>query len=198
MENNFDIKEYALREVNAIENVNSKLITFTDLKNKLETNLSKTDYFTLDNSINILSNTMEGIKYYLGHGLGDEIGEKHIKLYGLMTALKMQYDVILELYDNLDLNYYDGNSNIGFAKSSVMFYNFIQYPFGWEKNRNGYLLSKYSIDDYKFAYAFFNTRKEDKEKEDIEYYRKTAINHLEELNDCLGEIIKMYQNGKGE
>ena len=62
-----------------------------------------------------LEDTMSAVDYYFNYGIGNEIGERYIKLYGLLQSIQVQQDAIRELYKVFG-HIYNFSNNIVYTK----------------------------------------------------------------------------------
>ena len=142
---------------------------------------------------------MEGIKEYLLNKLGsskyDDFGKQYLKLLGLLNCVKLQQLAISEL---LNLHSIKHDYKHDFTTLNYIISNVCNHTI---KNKNEILINstlRNQFDDGNIMVQTYNPKTYKYSATTRLDYYKMIMEHLEELNDCLDEIIKMYPQVKAE
>ena len=167
-----------------LEQLRNELVEYT--KQYIKYSRDKFNIFCV--CMDTLEDTMSAIEYYFNYGIGSEIGERYIKLYGLLQSIQVQQDAIRELYKIFGniYNFSNDTKSIRAIRNEV-----IGHPMDCRHGEYVTFLSRLSINDESFQIIQYNKSlcKDDYRK--IEY-RELIINHLDELDKCIQEIISFH------
>ena len=140
-------------------------------------------------SMNILGDTCLALEYYEASGIGDDYGEKYLKLYGVLQAIILQQDSICQIYRIFLGSVLQPGSDPAWKRIRNLRNLTVRHPV--EKNdKNGNkrcFISRVSIENDSFQVMIWNKDKEQKEFEDInlttlyEEYKTGTVEYLKSI-----------------
>lgn len=154
------------------------------------------EWYTLCVAMNTLGDTCLSLEYYEASGIGDEYGEKYLKLYGLLQAIFLQQDSIRQIYRIFLGNNLQPDSDSAWIIIRDLRNLTIGHPIE-KKCKTGTkrcFISRVTIRGDGFQLMVWNKDKEQKEFEKVdlkalyEKYKTEAVKHLK--NICQAQIIK--------
>jgi len=178
-------------KVEIIESINKQI---EQLRQELEDytkqykNYSRNNFNIFCVCMDTLEDTMSAIEYYFKFGVGSGIGERYIKLYGLLQSVQVQQDAIRELYKVFGYKYnFSKNCNsIRAIRNAV-----IGHPIDSRHGECVTFLSRCSINNEKFDIIQYDKTLNKDDYKEINY-RELIINYLNELDMCIQEIISFH------
>ena len=144
------------------------------------------------------------MEYYEDAGIGDETGEKYLKLYGLLQAIFLQQDSIRQLYQIFLVKGKDLSPNSDSAWMKIRDLRNLTVGHPIEKRDKSKtkrcFISRVTVDSDGFQLIIWNKDKGQDEFEDVdlkslyEMYKSEAINHLESIYQLQIEKWDALQN----
>lgn len=179
-----------------IENTLQLITVFRENVNKhqnklLDNFLNKHQLNILCSSMDIIEDSILAIKYYIKNGLGKEVGEKYLKLYGLLQSVIIQQDAIEEMYKLVGIT--NPSKKEGFSQIRQVRIRIAGHP---SSSGHGFFcsfLSRCSFDDKELTLITYNVQQD---KDGVEYINisKLLEEHFTEINEKLDELIKIYDS----
>lgn len=171
-----------------------------NLKEKLrEILIEKTDeYYKADkvkfnifcSCMDVIDDTMLAISNYIEKGLGADEAERYLKLYGLLQAVIIQQDSIIELYKLLKITYAlkDGFKNIRRIRIIAG-----GHPTNFSRGEFCTFISRVTITNTTFEICCYDKKNEVNSHEKINL-RESLNEHLSEFKDCLEDLIAIFED----
>ena len=154
------------------------------------------EWYTLCVAMDTLGDTCLSLEYYEAYGIGDEYGEKYLKLYGLLQSIFLQQDSIRQIYQIFLRRKLSPKPDSTWTKIRDHRNLIVGHPV--EKKHNGEtkrcFISRVTIQNNGFQLMIWNKEKEQKEFENVNLktlYKKYKTETVEYLNSIYkAQIIK--------
>jgi hypothetical protein len=177
-----------MRRISALEQQIRNYVNDTNLYKRCF-NGHLDEWNTLCVAMDTIGDTCLSLEYYEASGIGNEHGEKYLKLYGLLQAIFLQQDSIRQIYriflgSNLKLESDSAWMRIRNLRNMTVGHP-IERKHKTETKR--YFISRVTIHSDGFQLIIWDKDKEQKEFEDVslkplyEEYKTEAAKHLESI-----------------
>ena len=140
-------------------------------------------------AMDTIGDTCLSLEYYEASGIGDEYGEKYLKLYGLLQATFLQQDSIRQIYRIFLKSDLQSDSDSAWARIRDLRNLTVGHPI--EKKHKTEtkrcVISRVTIHSDGFQLIVWNKNKEEKKFEEVnlkslyEKYKTEAIKHLKSI-----------------
>ncbi|MDD3238005.1 MAG: hypothetical protein PHV37_07915 [Candidatus Gastranaerophilales bacterium] len=141
-------------------------------------------------SLDAIEDSYLAIEFYFKNGLGNEAGEKYLKLWGLLQSIIIQQDAIIELYKLVNIQY---QCKSAFKSIRDVRIQISGHPVAAKYGKLLCYTTRCSIDN-----DFIDVIMYDKERisEDSSHinYRVLIFEYLNELDICLKDLYKLNSN----
>jgi len=157
-------------------------------------------------AMDTLGDTCLSLEYYEASGIGNEYGEKYLKLYGLLQAIFLQQDSIRKIYRIFIESDLQSDSDSAWAKIRDLRNLTVGHPIEkkpikkkHETETKRSFISRVTIHSDGFQLIVWNKNKEEKECKELnlkslyEKYKTEAIEHLENIYQA--QIMKQSKTG---
>ena len=180
-----------MRRISALEQQIRNYVNNTNLYEKYFTS-HLDEWNTLCVAIDTLGDTCLALEYYEASGIGDEDGEKYLKLYGLFQAIFLQQDSIRQLYRIFLRSDLQPDSESAWKRIRELRNLTVGHPIE-KKDKTGRkrcYISRVTIHSDGFQLIVWNKDKEQDEFEDInlkslyEQYKLEAVKHLKSIHQA--------------
>jgi hypothetical protein len=150
------------------------------------------EWMALCVAMDTLEDSCEALEYYEDSGIGNEIGEKYIKLYGLLQAIFLQQDSIRQLYLAFQGNYSQPDDDSAWTKIRNLRNLTVGHPLE-KNNKTGtkrVFISQVTIGGHGFQLIIWDKNKRRDQIEDVdlkalyEAYKSEAVKHLEKIHQA--------------
>jgi len=185
-----------MRRISALEQQIRTYVNDANLYDRYFDSHLDDEWETLCVSMNILGDTCLALEYYEASGIGDEYGEKYLKLYGMLQAIFLQQDSIRRIYQVFLKSDLQPDSDTAWMRIRELRNLTVGHPV--EKRDKDEtkrcFVSRVTIQNNGFQLMIWNKEKEQKEFEDVnlkslyEEYKTDAIEYLKSIYQT--QIIK--------
>ena len=177
-----------MRRISALEQQIRNYVNGTNLyeryfKSRLD------EWYALCVAMDTIGDTCLSLEYYEASGIGDEYGEKYLKLYGLLQAIFLQQDSIREIYRIFLRSELQPNSDSAWIRIRDLRNLTVGHPI--EKKHKTEtkrcFISRVTIHSDGFQLIIWNKNKEEKESEKVnlkslyEKYKIEAVKYLKSI-----------------
>ena len=177
-----------MRRISALEQQIRNYLNNTNLyERRFKSHLD--EWNALCVAMDILGDTCLSLEYYEASGIGDEYGEKYLKLYGLLQAIFLQQDSIRKIYRIFLGSKLQPNPDSAWKRIRDLRNLTVGHPI--EKKHKTEtkrcFISRVTIHSGGFQLIIWNKNKEEKEFEELnlkslyEKYKTEAIEHLKSI-----------------
>jgi len=155
------------------------------------------EWMALCVSMNTLGDTCQALEYYEDYGLGDEYGEKYLKLYGLLQAIVLQQNSISQIHQIFLGIKLSPKSNSAWTKIRDLRNLTVGHPLEKKHKKSEIkrcFISRVTIQNNGFQLMIWNKKQEQKDFPKVkletlyEEYKTDAVEYLH--NICKAQITK--------
>jgi hypothetical protein len=148
------------------------------------------EWYALCVAMDTLEDSCLALQYYEASGIGDEYGERYLKLYGLLQAVFLQQDSIRQLYRTFVGTHLESDSHSAWMRIRDLRNLTVGHPIE-KRDKTGTkrcFISRVTIETDEFRLRVWNKDEGRYEFEDVdlkhlyESYKSEAIEHLEEVH----------------
>jgi len=162
------------------------------------------EWMALCVAMDTLEDSCQALEYYEDSGIGNEIGEKYLKLYGLLQAIFLQQDSICQLYLIFQGECLQLDTDSAWKKIRALRNLTVGHPI--ERNKAGTkrcFISQVSLSTHDFQLQIWDKNKGQAKSEDVdlkslyEAYKSEAVKHLEKIHQAqIGFLKKVESKNK--
>jgi len=171
-----------------IKELNERLRDILIDKTDAYWDIDKVKFNIFCSCMDVLDDTTLAISHYVDKGLGLDEEERYLKLYGLLQAVIIQQDSIIELYKLLDIKY---SLKDGFKQMRRIRIIAGGHPTNFSRGEFCTFISRVTITNTSFEICCYDKKNQLNSHEKINL--QDCLNeHVSELSDCLEDLIKLF------
>jgi len=185
-----------MRRISALEQKIREYVNNANLLDRYFNSCPDDEWMTLCVSMNTLGDTCQALEYYEDYGIGNDYGEKYLKLYGLLQAIFLQQNSIRQIYQiflgrKLSLKPDSAWTKIRDHRNLI-----VGHPIekNYKTGTKRCFISRVTIENNGFQLMIWNKEKEQKEFENVNLktlYKEYKTDAIEYLNNIYkAQIIK--------
>lgn len=186
-----------MRRISDLEQKIRDYVNNANLLDRYFDNRPDDDWMALCVSMDTLGDTCQALEYYENNGLGDEYGEKYLKLYGLLQAIVLQQNSISQIHQiflGIKLSH---KPNSAWTKIRDLRNLTVGHPLEKKHKKSEIkrcFISRVTIQNNGFQLMIWNKKHEQKDFPKVkletlyEEYKTDAVEYLN--NICKAQIIK--------